>query len=78
MTLDCLQLNETGEIDAVPEESLLSALGFRPGKQVCLRCRTRFGGPVVAEIEGRHTAVARSLARRIRLRNRHASCPAHD
>ncbi len=77
-TLDCLQLNETGEIDSVPEEALLGALGFRPGKKVCLRCRTRFGGPLIAEIEGRHTALGRDLARRIRLRNRNCACPEHE
>ena len=68
VTLDCLKLNETGEIDVVPDEALLKALGFRPGKRVCLRCRARFGGPVVAEIEGRHTALARDLARQIHLK----------
>ncbi len=75
-TLDCLLLNETGEIEAVPEEALLEALGFRPGKRVCMRCRTRFGGPVIAEVEGRHTAVGRDLARKIRLRKH--CCPCLD
>ena len=78
MTLDCLQLNETGEIDTVPDESILEALGFRPGKRVCLRCRARFGGPVVAEIEGRHTALARSLARKIQLRSEYTAAPEYE
>jgi|GEM_PF-1737740 len=78
MTLDCLQLNQTAEIHTVPDESILEALGFRPGKRVCLRCRARFGGPVVAEIEGRHTALARSLARRIHLRSRQTPVPEYD
>ena len=78
ITLDCLNLNETGEIDDVPEEALLEALGFRPGKKVCLRCRTRFGGPVIAEVEGRHTALGRELARKIRLRQRGCSCSEHE
>ncbi len=77
-TLDCLQLNETGEIEAVPAEVLLEALGFRPGKRVCLRCRTRFGGPVIAEIEGRHTALGRDLARRIRIRKNCCPCPENE
>ena len=77
-TLDCLQLNETGEIDYVPEEAVLGALGFRPGKQVCLKCRTRFNGPVIAEIEGRHTALGRDLAKKIRLRNRKCACSGHE
>lgn len=77
-TLDCLHLNETGEIDIVPQEALLEALGFRPGKRVCLRCRARFGGPVIAEVDGRHTALARDLARKIRIRNQHAPCIGHE
>lgn len=78
LTLDCLQLNETGEIETVPDESILEALGFRPGKRVCLRCRARFGGPVVAEIEGRHTALARSLARKIQLRSGYTHAPEYE
>jgi len=78
ITLDCLQLNETGEIDTVPDEALLEALGFRPGKRVCLRCRTRFGGPLIAEVEGRHTALGRELARKIRLRKHCPACPQHE
>ena len=77
-TLDCLQLNEEGEIDSIPDQALLEPLGFRPGKKVCLRCRARFGGPLVAEVEGRHTALGRSLARQIKLRNRHPICPENE
>ncbi len=77
-TLDCLQLDEEAEIESIPEQALLEALGFRPGKKVCLRCRARFGGPLVAEIEGRHTALGRSLARQIRLRKRSPLCPENE
>jgi Fe2+ transport system protein FeoA len=77
-TLDCLKLNESGEIDTVPEEALLEALGFRPGKRVCVKCRTRFGGPLIAEVEGRHTALGRDLARKIRLRKHCCSCPDNE
>ncbi|WP_045210827.1 FeoA family protein [Desulfonatronovibrio magnus] len=77
-TLDCLNPEEFGEIDQVPGETMLEALGFRPGKRVCMRCRTRFGGPLVAEIEGRHTALSRSVARQIRLRKHSGECIGHE
>ncbi len=77
-TLDCLQLDEEGEIDSIPDQALLEPLGFRPGKKVCLRCRARFGGPLVAEIEGRHTALGRSLAKQIKLRKQLDLCPENE
>ena len=77
-TLDCLQLNEEGEIEAIPDQALLEPLGFRPGKKVCLRCRARFGGPVIAEVDGRHTALGRTLAQQITLRNQSAINPEHE
>ncbi len=68
-TLDCLEVREVGEIDTIPDLALLEPLGFRPGKKVCLLCRARFGGPLVAEVDGRQTALDRSLAKKIKLRS---------
>ncbi len=78
ISLDRLQLHQEAEIDSIPDQALLEPLGFRPGKKVCLRCRARFGGPLVAEIEGRHTALGRSVAKQIKLRNCHSLCPENE
>ena len=68
-TLDCLHYDEEGEVESVPDHALLGPLGFRPGKKVRVLTRARFGGPIMADIEGRHTAPGLSIARQIRLCN---------
>ena len=60
--LEALAPGQTGIIVSVPEHPLLSPLGFRPGKQITLKVRGMFNGPLVADIEGRCSAVNRSLA----------------
>ncbi len=49
-------------IEAVPKHPLLSPLGIRPGKQVSIEAHCMFGGPIALSIDGRTSAVHRSLA----------------
>jgi len=57
----------SGVIVHIPDHPLLSPLGFRPGKHITVTSRCMLGGPVVAEIEGRNSAIHRSLAREVHI-----------
>lgn len=54
-----------GCIKEVPDHPLLPALGIRPGKKLRMAACQPFGGPIVAQVDGRSVALARRLARQI-------------
>ncbi len=60
-----LERGDNAVIDDVPDHSLLAPLGVRPGKEVMVKTKQPFKGPVVLEIEGRQIALDRNLAANI-------------
>lgn len=55
----------SGIITDVPEHPLLSPLGIRPGKFISVEARCMLGGPIALTVDGRTSAVHRSLAGKI-------------
>ncbi len=60
-----LEREDNAVIDYVPDHSLLAPLGVRPGKEVKVKTKQPFKGPIVLEIEGRQIAIDRNLAAKI-------------
>lgn len=67
ISLEDLPMERPGILLSVPDLSLLSPLGLRPGKIVKVSSRGFMGGPLLLQVEGRTVALARGLARQILL-----------
>ncbi|RZN60715.1 FeoA family protein [Methanonatronarchaeum sp. AMET6-2] len=67
VSLDSVEPGCIGVIEDAPEHSLLAPLGLRRGKKVKVVSKQIFGGPVVVEVDGRTSAVSRSLCDEIKV-----------
>ncbi len=67
VSLEELAPDSTAFISATPQRSMFPPLGLRRGKKITVRCRHPLGGPLVVDVEGRRVALARKLARKIRV-----------
>ncbi|WP_035571584.1 FeoA family protein [Halonatronum saccharophilum] len=67
--LEGMDIGESGVILAVDDHPLLAPLGFRVGKKVEIKSRHPFGGPIIAQIDGRSVALSRKIAREITIRS---------
>lgn len=65
VSLCSIPAGQSGKIAHAPDHPLLSPLGFRPGKEITITGRCVLGGPIVAYINGRSSAVHRSIAREV-------------
>lgn len=65
--LSNLKPGEKAVIKEVPEHSLLAPLGFRLGKRVKVMSKQYCGGPIVAQVDGRTSAIDREVAEKIKL-----------
>lgn len=65
-TLMNMKLRQKAVICSCPcEQSCLSVLGLRPGKQVKALAKQPFGGPVLASVDGRMIALDKEIAEKI-------------
>lgn len=67
MPLTDLYPGASGVIAHVPDHPQLSPLGIRQGKRITVSGRCMFDGPVVVSVDGRSSAVHRSLAQHIHI-----------
>lgn len=67
ISLKVLEPEITARIESVPPLPLLSALGFRPGKTVRVKVRGILNGPIIAEIEGKCSALTQAIAESIKV-----------
>ena len=66
-TLHELKKGDTAILTYIPQNKLLAPLGFREGKEVVIKSKHIFNGPIVASIEGRSVAIGSKLAKEIKL-----------
>ncbi len=62
-----------GTIVHVPEHPLLSPLGVRKGKHIAVTGRCMLGGPIVVAVDGRSSAIHRSLAQNVHIIPEHST-----
>ncbi len=66
--LCCLNRGKKAVITSTPDNLLLAPMGVRKGKEIQLKAKQPWGGPLIVEIEGRNVAISRDLGKRIKIK----------